>query len=244
MARVGLTTLLVCGYSAWSLWDGYVAYPRRNVAMAWQEKLALPGTSSFPRPDPRLTAEEVERVRIGVTAGSLPAWFERPHIEHDGARYYFGETGYLAARVTDGTIMESTWTNGPRHSSADLAFQKVVGFVLLAAGICFVGFLVRLWVFEVVLDERGLHIGRRPSVSYSSMLQLRELGASGGAPYELSWRGRNVVRTLRFDAYTIAKADALARSLRERMGLETPSVPAVCNADLPAGRTPAENACL
>jgi len=215
MIRTLLIALLACGYSAWSLWDGYVAYPRANVESAIRDKIGAAVPSPVPAIDPTLTSLSVSERLRRTTAGDSSDGFGSASLSHGGKQYYFGHGGYVEAEAAGGRLTKAQWNDGPKHSAADLAFQRVIGFGLAPVGLVLLIQFVRALFTRAELSDAGLKLRGRALIPFD---QIRSVRSSKPGVHEVvyEWNGRE--RVVRLDDFVLKAAPEMVRTIRERCG--------------------------
>ena len=212
--RSMLLALLTLGYGAWSLWDGYVAYPRANVRSVVVDKLGL-NDAACPivlKGDP--TRDDPPELRLGAPDRGVVDRFGETALRHDGSLYYFGHGGYLAVGTRSGNVTTVEWLSGPRHTAADLAFQRVIGLGLLPIGLFFLIQLANAVTSPVVLSDAGLKWPGRRVIPWTDMIALH-MPPSGTALLE--FRDGGATRKLILDPYIARDAEAFAKMIQTRL---------------------------
>jgi hypothetical protein len=212
--RTALVTLLFGGYSAWSLWDGYVGYPQANVETALRDKIGVTDATLPPIRDD-LSARSPEDVEIGATQAQVIQRLGDPGLVHEGSLYYFGPAGYVAIKLQGGQVSEAAWVEGPAHGPSSIGFQKLIGFVMLPLGLGFLIHFGRVVITRATLTDEGLKVGGRSRVPWDAIKELREAGTGR---YDVIFRHGDREGIVRLDDYILAKTPAMVEAIRERKG--------------------------
>lgn len=212
--RSMLLALLTLGYGAWSLWDGYVAYPRANVRSVVVDKLGL-GDAAFPvvlPGDP--TSGNPPELRAGALESDVVKRFGEPALRDGGSLYFFGHGGYLVVGTRAFHVTTAEWHSGPKHTAADLAFQRVLGFGLLPIGLFFLVQAARAVTSRATLSDAGLKWPGRRVIPWSDMIALHKPNAG---PATLEYRDGDARRSLMLDPYLAKDADAFVAMIQTRL---------------------------
>ena len=106
IVRTAVLVILILGYSAWSLRDGYVAYPRANVLAVLETQLGVTQPDPLPTIDPRLTAQ----FDHGISAGETPETIEEVASRLGGTPYH--------PPNRDDVAQQTSWPCGSLHPGA------------------------------------------------------------------------------------------------------------------------------
>jgi len=220
LVRTALLTVMLGGYAGWSLFDGFVAYPRANVEAVLRTKLGMDAPDAAIMPSPHITARSIEGMERGTNVQQLDAALGQAAVEHDGLAYYFGQGGYVTVEWLGGSVETVAWTDGPMHSPASIGFQKLIGFALLPVVLVMLVQLVRVVRTRAVLSAEGLTIGRRSAIPLASIV-----GVVCAAPgrYDVTFTRGDKTTTIRLDDYVIAKAPEIVRAICAHRGLPDPT---------------------
>ncbi len=215
-------TILVCGYSAWSLWDGFVAYPRANVQSAVYNKIGTVDPKELPSSDPELTADRASEVHPGEPFDSVVSRFGQPALRHGDTVYYFGYGGFLAVELAGNRVANRQWTPGPQHRPVDLAIQKVIGMILAPVGLACLIQLLLVVTTRATLTDTGLKVRGNPLIPFEAITEVRPLpdGKSGCFDLFYSLAGRSKV--LRLDDYVLKQTSAIVQEICRRRSFPSP----------------------
>ena len=219
--RTTVITLLVCGYSGWSLWDGYVAYPRTNVESALRNKIGVMILKTLPVSDRKLTADRAGGGQTGEPLSAVVARLGQPSFRHKDFAYYFGHGGYLAIELAGDRVVKHEWTPGPQFRPIDLAIQKTIGFALLPVGLAFLVHLFRVITTRATLTDTGLKVQGRPLIPYDAMTDLASVKGKIGC-FDLRYDGDGRSKTLHLDDYVLRQVKAIVREICRRKGFALP----------------------
>ncbi|MCC7290618.1 MAG: hypothetical protein IT449_00990 [Phycisphaerales bacterium] len=219
--------LLFAAFAAYFLYDGFVGYPRKNLA-------ALHDTLN-PRPvTPPPMNESVHPKLAGVHAPgakieSLEAHLGPPGWTGDGEARWFGPAGSLQARVQNGVVSEIAWIYGPFK---DVYLQRWIGFALVAVMSGCVVLFVRVLLTRAVVDAGGLSIRGHRHIAYDEILSLVTDQWTPDGTIDLEVRHHGKPFLLRLDSYTYGGLPELVVRVCEHKGWAVP--PAM----RPAGSSP------
>jgi hypothetical protein len=212
--------LLVGGYSAWSLVDGYITYPKANVESAMRTQLGIEPPDPLPVINAQLTAEKVTGIVAGDSLDAATSRFGVAPFRHDDAAYYFGRGGFARLQVVNGTVSQAEWLDGPDYSATDLFFQRAVGFILVPVTLLLILQFVRVMRTRASLTDEGLAVRGKPVIPFEAMTGIRT-GRAARLPtgvavldYELDDRAGSV----RLDSYVVKEQPAILAAIRERKG--------------------------
>lgn len=220
IARTLLLTGMFGGYAAWSLYDGFVAYPRANVEAVLKSKLgqAEPDRSIRPRSD--ITPQTISAVGSETSWDRITAQLGQPQIEHQGRAYYLGTGGYVTIDQQAERGRRLQWSDGPVHSPASIGFQKLIGFLLIPVTFLMILQLIRVLRTRAVLTEETLIIGRRSPIALES---IEAVTRAATGRYDIRIGQGDQARTVRLDDYVIAKTPEIVRTICDRRGLPDPT---------------------
>jgi hypothetical protein len=221
--RLGILTALVCGYAVWSLWDGYVAYPRANVRSACRDKIGIEPPQPLPVSNPRLTEALGRELRAGASTDELANRFGPPAIRQDDHAYYFGYGGSLLVAVGAGKVTDVTWIAGPKHLATDLTLQKTIGFTLLPLAVFLIARFARAVTARAILNENGLKVPGRPPIPYDAITELRSDRKGRAGRFELTYSRGGRCAVLILDDYILKEAPAIVREICRTKGLPDPT---------------------
>lgn len=227
MMRVMSLTVMVIGFAATFLLDGYRGYPHRNLQELGKH-LGLSSTEVLPiEIRPELTAAKAKELIdiIGQErprdASALTGLLGQPSYFRGQEFYYVGEAGWLRVdwHSTDGARAE--WV-GAGKSETDIAWQKWIGFGLLVIGWALLVHLLRVVFFRASLTEAGLKIGRRPFIPLDAITSIRadNFQKTGRVEIRASVEGREIV--VATDDYEVKELKSLVAAICNARGFENP----------------------
>ena len=221
LLRTTIVTLLVCGYSGWSLWDGYIAYPRANVESALRNKIGAVIPKTLPASDRQLTADRASGGQAGEPFSAVVARLGQPSFRHKGFAYYFGHGGFLSIELAGDRVVNHQWAPGPQFRPIDLAIQKAIGFALLPVGLAFMIHLIRVITTRATLTDTGLKVQGRPLIPYDAMTDLGSVAGKTGC-FDLRYTGDGRSKVLHLDEYALRQVRAIVREICSRKGFALP----------------------
>ncbi len=231
MVRTAVLMILILGYSAWSLRDGYLTYPRANVVTVLETKLGITPPDPLPTIDPRFTA----RFDPGISAAEPPETFEeavsrlggKPYRPPSGANeaYYFGPSGYLELLAQKDGKAVANWIDGPVHRASDIWWQKLLGFGVCPIGLAFLVQLIRVLKTRVSLTDDGLRLGGKGPIPFDAMTGILadRYRKTGYVDLEYSLGGKPL--SARLDNYAIKEFRAILTAICEAKGFLNPVQP-------------------
>ncbi len=223
--RSSLMAFMICGFSLYSFYDGYIGYPKENVEKAL-EKLG------YEKPYPEieisqsLTKENVTAMEISVamtleeltnTVGVSPL-----RTEDSEAVYYFARGGVLEIKPSrTGRVRESRWIDAP-HSETSLLFQKIMGFGLAPLGLWALIHLIRVVTFSANLNTDGLKVSGKPRIPFSAMKRFDGSSYKRKGWVDLVYETDGMEQKVRLDEYHIKHLKAMINAICAETGLATP----------------------
>lgn len=122
VVRTGLSKAIVVIYSAWSLWDGYLAYPRHNLESFLRDLIGEKPPTPLPVIRPLVTERAVSALEESGLLEDLEARYG-VGFRRGNATYFFGPGGRLGVTLIGRRVRAMTWHAGLRHSETDLFVQ-------------------------------------------------------------------------------------------------------------------------
>ncbi len=220
--RTVLLVILICGWSVWSFWDGFVAWPRENVVVVLTEQIGIEAPDPLPAINPTLSKEKASEVALGSTVEEAASLLGGKPFQHADSHFYFGLGGYVRVEIENDRIKSQTWIDGPTHPPGELLMQKVIGVILTPIGLAFLIQLVRVLRTRVSLTDTGLRVGGRTPIPFDAMTGIRIGKRDGLSPgvalleYTLADRRR----TIKLDNYVLKEQPAIVAAICERKGFE------------------------
>jgi hypothetical protein len=226
--RIGRTVLLVvlvCGYAVWSLVDGYVSWPRRNVESVLTTKLGLEIPDPLPVINPEITSERTSEIPEGERLDEAASRIGCEPFQHRTTAYCFGNGGFVQLETEGGLVKSREWVDGPNYPPTELRVQKIIGFGLLPVGLVCLIQLIRVLTTRVSLTEGGLKVRGRPLIPFEAMTGIRA-GKDAGLPrgiavldYTIDDRASRV----RLDNYVVKQQAAIVAVICEKKGFDKPA---------------------
>lgn len=160
IVRSLIAFLLIAGFAAAFLWDGYWGYARKNKA----ELTRVLGATTTPLPMVKqLSAEEARLIASDPKSHSLNELTQRlgePAFRVGDSAYFVGRGGWLKASVQGDRVIKLEWIDGP-HSETDQNLQRILGVLLAAIGLISLIHLIRVLNTRAIVSESGLTFGPR-----------------------------------------------------------------------------------
>ncbi len=223
LLRTLLLMVLVDGFTAAYLWDGYVGYARQN-GRELVRLLGLPADTD-PATLANLSAEEGRNIAATVKAGeeltAVTAKLGPPSLLHGNDAYFLGPGGWLKVQKSGERIAGAAWTDGPKTES-DQKWQRWIGFALAGFGVLIMIRLVVVASARLVLSDAGLEVGGRPVIPFAAMSALRPDPAGRAACVELEYSLRGASHRVRLDGYVYKKLPEIVAAICERKGYANP----------------------
>ncbi len=245
--------LLFAAFAAYFLYDGFVGYPRKNLAALHDTLNPRPAS---PPPMSKYVHPKLVDVHVpGATLASLEAHLGSAGWASGGEMRWFGPAGSLHAEVEGGLVRRIEWNYGPFK---DVYLQRWIGFALVAVMSGCIVLFVRVLLTRAVVDAGGLSIRGHRHIAYDEILsiltdqwptdgtidlEVRHLGrrglhvsgttsASGNVDLEVRPHGKPFL--LRLDSYTYAGLPALVEYVCGRKGWPLPTNMGAADSSLPA----------
>lgn len=222
-------TVILAGFGCWFLYDGYIAWPAKNLAAAVQALFPVP--DPLPVMNPVITLQAADaalsefKAAQRYTRGDIvrrlgePAW--SGNVEGTTHAWYFGPGGVLKVALT-GDLVKSIGFQPGTHDESELHWQKILGFGMIPFA-CFAALrLIRDLTVRVRLDETGLTPAGGPTIPYSAMTALDAARYRKKGIVALTYELNGSRRTIRLDEYAIRDFRDIVRAICERRGFEVP----------------------
>ena len=223
LLRAAFLAVVISGFAAAFLWDGFFGYPREN-AESLVKSLGLSATT-LPAIDSKLTAENgrelVDRIPKHASASQAKDMLGEPALLSGDDAYYLGPAGHIKARSSDGRIVSIEWVDGPAHTATDLNSQRWIGYALGLFGMVALGQLVRVGRTQALLSDEGLRVRGKPFITIAAMTGIRDKRASGGT-LEIEYRDGETTETVALDAYVYRNRDAIIEAVCTAKGFVNP----------------------
>jgi len=223
IVRTLLLLIILSGFGAAYLWDGYIGYARANVAGLLRSQGRDPKATTITLNLTAARGREIAELFESRSGGGDPvSALGPPSIEHEGDSYFVGPGGWLRARRENGRVVEIAWADAP-HTETDQLWQRWIGWTLGIAALAWSVHAVRVLRFRAVLSDGGLTIGGKKAIPFDAMTALRADPSRRINVFELEHRGGNATRTVTLNAYEIRELPAMIREICERKEFATPS---------------------
>lgn len=251
--RSAAAALLFAAFAAYFLYDGFVGYPRKNLAALHDTLNPRPAS---PPPMSKSVHPKLVDVHLpGATLASLEAHLGSAGWASDGEMRWFGPAGSLHAEVEGGLVRRIEWNYGPFK---DVYLQRWIGFALVAVMSGAIVLFVRVLLTRAVVDAGGLSIRGHRHIAYDEILsviteqwptdgtidlEVRHhgkhidasiRGAAQGGAVDLEVRHHRKPFLLRLDSYTYAGLPALVEVVCARKGWPLPTTMGKPDSSLPA----------
>ena len=220
--RTAVLTVLLCGYAAWSLWDGYVTYPRENMLSVLEHKLGVEPPDPLPVIHPELTADAGEGIGERESLGQVAASLGGQPLLHEGSAYFFGAVGYLKLELHGATVLGHQWVAEAKRTASDLIWQKTIGFALAPLGLAFAVQLLRVLRTRVALTDAGLQIGRRKPIPIEVITGIRGDSYESTGRIDVQYTAEGRAHTLKLDDYVIKDFRPIVTAICEARGFPNP----------------------
>lgn len=214
--RTGLLALLLTGYAIYSLYDGYLAYPKENVRTVFQKKLGTEPPVPLP---PIQDALDRALVESAGTGSALTERLGADGVQHERATYYFGPGGFAVIAPTG----EVTWEDGPEHSGTDILLQKAVGYILLPLGLVLLLFWVIVIRTRAKLDDAGLSMTGYGHIPFDAMRGLQRGDNIEEVILEYERDGKP--SQARLHRYKLKKQPEIVAAICAKKGFTNPDAP-------------------
>ncbi|NOS99043.1 MAG: hypothetical protein HOP29_00260 [Phycisphaerales bacterium] len=223
---------VLAGFSGWFVYDGFLGWPRQNLATSVQALFPIP--DPLPAIDSRITAPTADAVRGEFNAagrftrGDLlrrlgePAWSGT--VEGTTHAWYFGPGGVLKVAMTGDLVSAVNFQSGG-HDESELRWQKILGFGLTPFALFAVFRLMRDLTTRVRLDDAGLKLAGHPAIPYSAMTSLDAARYRKKGIVTLAYDLNGSSRRVRLDEYAIRDFRPIVRIICDRRGFDVPFTP-------------------
>lgn len=216
--------VLVAGFGAWSLWDGYVGYPRENIRAIFEDVLGTDPPNPLPAPHPSVSPALDAQFKEGDPYAAVAPHISAPGFwnEQGNIVVYIGHRGFVRVELDRGGIERHGWVKGPKHSATDLVWQKGIGYVLMPVTLLVLLNFARVIGTRASLTDEGLKLPGRRLIALSSISAVRD------GPYRdthwIDYDADGTQQSAKLDAYVITAAPAIVAAIRQRLSAgEQPS---------------------
>lgn len=223
VVRTLLLMLLLDGFTAAYLWDGYVGYAQQNA----EEFVRLLGlhSSAAPPINSALTAGEAQRIAQDVKPGgelsAVTSVLGQPSLEHGGDAYFLGFGGWLKVLLAGNRIASVVWKDGPKTES-DQQWQRWIGYALAVGGLIVAVRLALVLTTRLTLSDDGLWVRGRRLIPFEAITALRADPAGRSGCVELQYARLGRLNRLRLDAYAYKELSRIVAAICKRKGFPNP----------------------
>lgn len=187
--RTGILTFVLLGYSAWSFYDGWVGYPRKNIEQLVENLAEVPDI--LPEIDALVTGDRTrqlhdriqnraKRAEPPITENDVLTTLGTAAVREDGKTYYFGPGGMATVTWLGGAATRVRWWDAPKNES-DLFIQIVIGAVIGLGGLILLFQLLRVLNTRVELTDAGLYTNSQGGMRFggSPLVPIDSITALG-----------------------------------------------------------------
>jgi hypothetical protein len=232
--RNGIMTVMVVVFAALSFYDGYVGYPKKNLAQA---KVELPADQqNLARINPRVISDNLVDIKLGGKLSDVeellgpPAWSGSIGSNTGGPTggptksVWFGPGGTLLilSDVRGNLVSQPEWKKG-KHSEVDLFIQKVMGLVLAPFGLVLLIRWLLMMVRGAELSDAGLKLSGAPLIPFDAMTGLDASEYKDKGRVHLVCDLGKGESTYILDDYKLRAFPAIVAEICARKGFEDPT---------------------
>jgi hypothetical protein len=219
-------TLMVLVFSALFIYDGYIGYPKKNLAATRQE---IPGEFQS---QVTFHGNINEAISKGIKTGAqlanverdlgAPAW-KGPHPDNLNKAVWFGPGGALVVRYNNAGILarDAEWKTGPK-TETDLRIQLILGFVLAPLGVLLAVRVLLMSLRGATLSDAGLKPSGRALIPYSAILDWDTSEYKEKGRIHLRYQEDGATRTYTLDDYKLAAFRRIVEEIVARKGFPNP----------------------
>lgn len=209
--------VLVAGFAAWSLWDGYAGYPRENVRAVFEDVLGVDPPNPLPTPRASVTPALDAQFNTGDPFDQAETDISAPAFRNEQGNIvvYIGHGGFVRVELAQGEITNHGWVEGPKRTTTDVTWQKGIGFILSPVALLALLNLARVIGTRASLADEGLKLPGRKLIALSSISAVRD-----GAYRDTHWidyDADGTARSAKLDAYVITAAPAIVAAIRRQL---------------------------
>lgn len=210
---------MVVAFCAYYFYDGFVAYPVKNITAA--RDALNPRPDELPPIVPGMNSKQAETVQSGdeiaVVIGRLgePGW----HSEEDYR--WFGPSGYLRVETERSVVQRVEWVRG----EFDTMVQFLIGAILGVMALPMVYSLVRIWSLRITLDDAGLAMGGRTAIAIDAMESFNADVYLKKGWITLDYTDGGKGRSVKLDCYVIDKFRLIVGAICDAKGWPDPLPP-------------------
>jgi hypothetical protein len=197
IVRTTILTAMLVGYALWCLWDGYYAYPRKNVQHLKENLTPIPDTP--PAINPQVTRSKVVSIsgrlrnKEEVTEADVIALLGEPAAREKAAPqgpqakwfFHFGPGGMAKITIKDGKTVRAKWVDGLKKES-DLFTQFLMGGVVGALGLLMLLQWIRAVTTRIELTDGGLKVNSQGGLRFggSPLIPVEAITSLGTDDYK------------------------------------------------------------
>lgn len=228
----GLLFVLMClAFAGWFAYDGFYAYPKKNVEWARQ---AMPEKPAELKADPRvrrIAIEELARqAKGGLTIDEIKARLGEPALVYRDDYWFVGPAAYLRVTAPGGRDARLDAQYPPDRSESHIQGQKWMAAALLGIGLLSLISLLRAMAAKAVLDDQGLHYKGR-HIPWEAMTGLKTDDYARKGWVDLVYTADGATRQLRLDSYLLRHFHPIVQEICTRKGFPCLPVPEEETAD-------------
>ncbi len=221
--RTLLLSVLVDVFAVMFLWDGYIGYPRKNVAefmkmMGVASDAAVVVHSGFSAEEGRRLAAEL---RPGIDPSSLTDRLGVASLQQSDAMYFLGPGGWLKVETKNGRVHSASWSNAA-HPESDMQWQRWIGYALCAFGLLTTVQLARVLSTRATVSEKGLALSGRPLIAWEAITDIRRPDSGKSGIVELIREQNGAPDTVLLDDYVYKDLPGVVAAICEQKGLPNP----------------------
>jgi hypothetical protein len=224
IVRSGLLALLVIGFAALFLWDGYIGYPQANAF----EALRLLGLDAKNAPVVRKEITSAgSRERIGlinrqprIDQVELVKLAGEPSIRKGDVFHFLGPGGRLEVELAPGRDAKALWVDGAK-TETDIQWQRWIGYALGVFGLVAAARFFQVLTSRVTLSETELRNGRL-IIPLNSIKSLSAEEFVNNARVTIHYTAGSGEQALKLEEYATKDLRAIVASICSKRHLTNP----------------------
>ncbi|MBX3395125.1 MAG: hypothetical protein KF841_07120 [Phycisphaerae bacterium] len=234
LVRNGLFFLMVAGFGAAFLYDGYKGYEKANFeehlkAIDPQDRDAASRAVVYSRINSsreKEISQEITTITSKLSASAqrdamIAAFGGPPSFESSDEIYYFGPDYRIKFTVRGGMLYEPVGkTTG--HKMTDLISQRIIGWVLAAVGVVTSVFLIRIMLTHCRVDDTGMTYRFVGHVKWEDMKSLESTRFIKKGWVDLVWADGGAERRVRLDEYHLKRFPEIIAAICKKKGFDDP----------------------
>ncbi|NOX59152.1 MAG: hypothetical protein GXP29_09890 [Planctomycetes bacterium] len=225
IVRNGIVTAMVVGFSVWSFYDGYVAYPIDNLNQAKEE---LPSDSQEQAVINEKVTEDIaqsfkkgDKVKAMIEAFGPPAW-KGDQNDRMKKSVWFGRGGSLVVVAnSSGIARRAEWKKG-KHRESDLRLQKLMGLVLAPLGLFMLIRMVAMLSRGAEFSDEGLKPSGKTMIPFAAMTGWDTEHYDDRGQITLEYESNGSTEIYLLDDYKLAAFKTIVNEISARKGFENP----------------------